>query len=208
MKLYIDTSIKGLSLGLLSGDDKLSQLFIRDKKSDSQIALSVDKLLEQEKVSKKDIKLIVVSKGPGSFTGIRLGLAWVYGFVSGRPQIIVNSTSSLGMAARNLCSDSSLEEAFVLLKNTKTSGFLAKGSSKISEVSHISLADIKKLLIKKKSSKCEFFIDSTWAEACDVFLQKTNNYKIISLDTIADNAFWGMTKYCAEDSSELPLPFI
>jgi len=74
--LLIDTSSnKLISVGIrING----KEYFIKRKigKHKAQVVLPmIDKLLRQYKVSLKDLRSIEVNAGPGSFTGIRVGMA-------------------------------------------------------------------------------------------------------------------------------------
>ena len=76
MILYIDTK-----------DQKVVRVFLKDKakvvgnlseenKFGSQALLPlIEKILKQEKIAYKDLKGIEVETGPGSFTGLRVGVS-------------------------------------------------------------------------------------------------------------------------------------
>jgi len=74
--LMIDTSSnKQIIVGLRVNE---KQHWIKKKigNNKTQIVLPmIDKLLRQHKVSLKDLRSIEVNAGPGSFTGIRVGMA-------------------------------------------------------------------------------------------------------------------------------------
>lgn len=72
MKLYIDTSDREkIVVGI---DEK--RVEVNSKKGSSQMLLtSIDKLLSQNKKNINDISEIIVATGPGSFTGLRVGVA-------------------------------------------------------------------------------------------------------------------------------------
>lgn len=72
MKLFIDTSdSENIIVGV--GDKRFEA---KAKDGASQKLLSfIDEVLRKEGVSLKDIKEIEVNPGPGSFTGLRVGLA-------------------------------------------------------------------------------------------------------------------------------------
>jgi tRNA threonylcarbamoyladenosine biosynthesis protein TsaB len=57
----------------------------------------VDQLLKRTGISANDLDAIAVSKGPGSFTGLRIGVATAKGlcFATGKPLIGVNSLESM-----------------------------------------------------------------------------------------------------------------
>ncbi len=61
---------------------------------------AVDLLVEDAGVSPKELSRVVVSRGPGSFTGIRSGLATAEGLAAGTGLEIVSYSSLLAQAAR------------------------------------------------------------------------------------------------------------
>jgi tRNA threonylcarbamoyladenosine biosynthesis protein TsaB len=82
MKLYIDTSSsEKISVGL--DNERIEEVARKDKSQ--KLLPTIDKLLKKNKKDVEDIKEIEVSTGPGSFTGLRVGvsiantLGWVLG---------------------------------------------------------------------------------------------------------------------------------
>jgi tRNA threonylcarbamoyladenosine biosynthesis protein TsaB len=75
MILVIDTSeSKTLKIGL--GETQKINYFIRETKDQSSDLLClINLLLEEQNAKLKDLKSIYVNLGPGSFTGIRAGVA-------------------------------------------------------------------------------------------------------------------------------------
>ena len=72
MILYIDTSDSlETKVGL---DNKIYKFETKDHKSQKLLFL-IDKILKKNKKSIKDISEIKVNLGPGSFTGLRVGLS-------------------------------------------------------------------------------------------------------------------------------------
>ncbi len=73
--LYIDTSSNYLHVALLNNINLIDSLSIKFEKDLSKYALSyIDKLLKNNNIIYDDIKKIIVINGPGSFTGVRIGL--------------------------------------------------------------------------------------------------------------------------------------
>ena len=72
MKLYIDTSDREkIIVGI---DDKRFTTPARQDKSQKLLPF-IDELLKKHKKSAKDITEIEVNTGPGSFTGLRVGVS-------------------------------------------------------------------------------------------------------------------------------------
>ncbi|SRR5258708_4560654 len=72
MKLFIDSSDREkIIVGI---DDKKFETVAKDSTSQKLLPF-IEKILKKEKRELKDIKEIEVNTGPGSFTGIRIGVS-------------------------------------------------------------------------------------------------------------------------------------
>lgn len=73
--LGLDTSTKFCTVGLSDDGDSLSEITVGGKNySSEQIVDMISDILNRTGKSKKDIDLIAVGVGPGSFTGIRIAV--------------------------------------------------------------------------------------------------------------------------------------
>src|SRR5258706_15713387 len=72
MKLYIDTSDRAK---IIIGINEKRFDAIAKEKSSQKILPFIDEVLKKNKLSTSDIKEIEVNTGPGSFTGLRIGVA-------------------------------------------------------------------------------------------------------------------------------------
>lgn len=99
--LAIDTSNQVMSTAVLNGEQLIAEYTTNVKKNHS-IALmpAVEKVLKEAGLSPEDLNKIVVARGPGSYTGVRIGvttaktMAWTL-------NIPVVGVSSLEAAAFN-----------------------------------------------------------------------------------------------------------
>ena len=74
--LSIDTSSNLCSVALLEDNNTLEELIIDDNRTHSQNLMPlVQDLFAKTNIGLSDIDLIACNKGPGSFTGIRIGIA-------------------------------------------------------------------------------------------------------------------------------------
>lgn len=74
--LAIETSSLVSSIAVLTENKLLAELNIETNKHHSEnLIIHIQDLLKQAEIEKKDLSAIAVSTGPGSFTGLRIGLA-------------------------------------------------------------------------------------------------------------------------------------
>ena len=78
--LAIDTSTDYLSLAVMNGEKSISRIHKNAPRSHSSLLLPmIDRILKRSKTAMKDIDGFCLSIGPGSFTGLRIGVATVKG---------------------------------------------------------------------------------------------------------------------------------
>lgn len=76
LTLAIDTATKVCTLALCKDNQVLAEYSINMGMTHSEGLLpQLEQLLKRAKVEKQEIELLAVSMGPGSFTGLRIGLA-------------------------------------------------------------------------------------------------------------------------------------
>ena len=79
--LAIDTSDKTASVAIFENDKLVSEFFLHTGFTHSQTLLPmIDNCLQISKTNINEIEQFVVTVGPGSFTGLRIGIATIKGF--------------------------------------------------------------------------------------------------------------------------------
>ena len=97
--LAIDTSSNVCSVALLENNIPIKELNIYDSKTHSENLIPLIKeLLEITHYTLSDLQLIACNKGPGSFTGIRIGVSSVKAFSQVHNIPIVGVSSLDGLA--------------------------------------------------------------------------------------------------------------
>jgi tRNA threonylcarbamoyladenosine biosynthesis protein TsaB len=112
--LAVDTSSASAGLALARGKKLLAAI-----KSDSSVPhsrtffIQITELLNSAGVSLNDVQLFAAATGPGSFTGLRVGLAAVKGLAQslGKPLLGVNSFDAVALSAKVVGEVAALIEA-------------------------------------------------------------------------------------------------
>ena len=82
--LAFETSAKAASVALLVGDKLLSESYQNTGMTHSQtLMVMAEDMLKQCGKTAKDVDAVAVAEGPGSFTGVRIGVAAAKGFAWG-----------------------------------------------------------------------------------------------------------------------------
>lgn len=100
--LALDTSATSASVAILKDDFLVGEFYINTKLTHSQtIMVMVENILKSLMINISDIDLFAVNVGPGSFTGIRIGVSAIKGMsmVEDKPCVAV---STLYSVAQNL----------------------------------------------------------------------------------------------------------
>ncbi|HXI11927.1 MAG TPA: tRNA (adenosine(37)-N6)-threonylcarbamoyltransferase complex dimerization subunit type 1 TsaB [Thermoanaerobaculia bacterium] len=78
--LSVDASMPVLSIALLRGDALIGAIALEGKQSRNEKLLpSIDWLLAEAGVALSSVDLLVATRGPGSFTGVRVAMATMQG---------------------------------------------------------------------------------------------------------------------------------
>ena len=110
--LTIDTSSTNCAVALLLGDVLLERVSEGQRQSAQRVLPMISELLLDAKIQLSDIDLIAVVAGPGSFTGVRIGIAVAQG-LSLSAAIPAVPLSSLALTAIATVSESSFDRVLV-----------------------------------------------------------------------------------------------
>lgn len=95
--LAFDTACTGASIALRVGGHTHTRRLEQSQQA-AELVCAIDALLREQAVAYRDLGCIVSTVGPGSFTGVRIGLAALHGFVLVNPTPI-KLLSTLGAMA-------------------------------------------------------------------------------------------------------------
>ena len=118
--LAIDTSSKICTVSILDNDDVLINLYNDDEKTHSvKLMPMINKAFNETNMNLQNMDLLACSIGPGSFTGVRIGIATIKAFsdVTNIPVVGVSSLEGLAYNVKDKASDLTLICSLIDAKN-------------------------------------------------------------------------------------------
>ncbi len=109
--LSIETSSAECGACVYFGNEKYYQAFIRHKNIHAEKLFgTIDSVLKSAQVSQDDLKAIAISNGPGSFTGLRIGMSAAKGIAYGSsiPLIPVPTFEALALQIIKILPENSI----------------------------------------------------------------------------------------------------
>ncbi|GAA0733434.1 tRNA (adenosine(37)-N6)-threonylcarbamoyltransferase complex dimerization subunit type 1 TsaB [Clostridium oceanicum] len=163
--LSLDSSTESATCSILDENKVYGEITFNYKKQHSTILMTqIDTLLKSMKSSISSIDGFVVSKGPGSFTGLRIGAATIKGLAQGTSKPFV-SVSSLDSLAYNMAYTSNIICPILdaLRGNVYTALYKFEGTKlkKLTDYTVISVEDLITLL-KSKNEPVTFIGDGVY----------------------------------------------
>lgn len=98
--LFIDTSNQDVSIALLKDGKVINKITKSIPNEHSKYAVSyIDEVLKKSEITPKEVQSIMVVNGPGSFTGVRIGLtiAKVYALLNDIKVTLISSLKCLAI---------------------------------------------------------------------------------------------------------------
>lgn len=161
--LAIDTSTKAGSIALF--DDKkglLGEIIINiDRNHSDTMMKAIDYLFDISKKKIDDLSKIAVTEGPGSFTGIRVGMGIVKGLVFGK-NIEVVSMNTLDLLAEEVIFEGEVVPLIDARKGRVYYSIYEKNASKTKRISNYMDGELEKILETLKNRKICFTGDASY----------------------------------------------
>jgi len=177
--LGVETTTKINSLALLKNEKILDETAFCPEDASKEIFISLSNFLKRNKISLNEIGLFAVSLGPGSWTGIRIGISLVKGFATAlkKKAIGIYSSDILAEAVR----DKENKAICTLIKAEKALIYRAfYQNGKTTQIKKVSLED----LIKEIEKPTIFIGDALFIYGKEI-KEKLGNFA-----SFADSGLW------------------
>lgn len=160
--LSLDSATESATCAIIEDEKLLGEVTFNYKKQHSVILMNmIDYLLKNLNLKISDIDGFVVSKGPGSFTGLRIGAATIKGLSQGTEKPFI-SVSSLDALAYNLAyTDGIICPILDALRNNVYTSIYKFNDSNLEKLVDYSLMSIDDLIniLMKHNEKVTFIGD-------------------------------------------------
>lgn len=167
MNLVIDTSSEKLKV-ILYNENKTFENAKTDKKHLKQLLPEIEALLTKNNTKLKDVNYFSVVTGPGSFTGIRIGVSTIKAFacvLKNKKYIEINM---LELLAFTISQKNKVKNFFIIIKSTKDKFYFGEfNKNQLKTTKIITIEQLQELLKEEKpiySYNCEELTFSTIVE--------------------------------------------
>lgn len=144
MKLFIDTASSRIVLGLSQNGTILKEINeVNDHQLSVRIFPLLDHLFQETNVSPKDIDEIVVVTGPGSFTGVRIGVTIAKTYAWSLKKKIISVSELQCMASTEVDTDYCIP-MIDARRNAMYAGIYDKNLNSVIPDQYIQLEDLKR----------------------------------------------------------------
>ncbi len=157
--LAIDTTKKESEVALSVKDNIFyNDNGLKNKGHSETLLQNINEVLEKGNVTLKEVKNILVITGPGSFTGIRIGISTVKGFMAVLDNINLMSASGFDVLAHNVDEKYKKDKFSVGINANNKGAYVAGYSAKDKKIKNIKWMDMATLKECVANSGMPFFV--------------------------------------------------
>ncbi|WP_373599856.1 tRNA (adenosine(37)-N6)-threonylcarbamoyltransferase complex dimerization subunit type 1 TsaB [Paraclostridium bifermentans] len=183
--LGIDTATHSTTVCIIEDEKLICEYTVNTKKTHSQkLMVMIESMIKESDLNIKDIDVIAICIGPGSFTGLRISMATAKAIAQVRnlPIVAVNSLESLAFNM-NLC-DKTICSILDAQRNQVYTGKYKFEGSEFKTVEDIKVVTIDELIEELSNSNEEFILVG---EAVSLYREKLEEVKNISIASVSNN---------------------
>jgi len=178
--LSVETSGKVCAVALTENDNLIKEELIEDENTHSvKLMPLVDKVLKDTSTLLNDIDLFACDIGPGSFTGIRIGVSTIKAFIDVTNRNAVG-VSSLEILAKNIEEDGIICSLIDAKNQNVYFGLFEKNKNKLKQIEDFKFDNINNIInfVKNINKKNIFFVGDGSITYKDMIECELENAKI------------------------------
>ena len=158
--LAFDTTAGGCYIGLLK-DDKISRTYEKDMDYGQAEVLmpEIENILKKERISFKDINLVVVCTGPGSFTGVRSSVSAARTFALADEKIAVTGVSAFEAYIRSLSPEEIADINAVIIETKRDDFYYQLFDSKLQKITEAGADSRENIISQMRGAKVSLIGD-------------------------------------------------
>lgn len=186
--LVFDTTAGGTVIGLYKDT---SRVFKAEKVMEfgqaEELALSTADILEKNKLSFQDIGLLGVCTGPGSFTGVRSGLAFARGLALGAPKLNITGVSAFEVYAKMLNESDRASYNAVVIETKREDFYFQLFDAHLQKLTNPMALTREEIVQKLKNHQTSFIgdgVERLLSVSCGLQIKQVELSEIISVDAL------------------------
>lgn len=192
MNLIIDTSSEKLKV-ILKGNNVFLENEETNMKHLQHLLPQIDKILQKANASVKDLNLLSVVLGPGSFTGVRIGVSTVKAFMCAHPHIKAIGVNMLELLSYVIIKNLKVSTNFaIIIKSTSTKYYFAVSSSSgvLQKQTLLTSSELEEFLKENKMPLFSYNIEYKTEQNCaTVITLSTSDYVEFVDQLVSKKAF-------------------
>lgn len=195
--LCIETSTTVCSVAIGNENGILAYKEVNDGYTHAEnLHMFIDEVIKDSGLNRKDIDAIAVGKGPGSYTGLRIGVSAAKGiaYALGIPLISMNTLLNLSVGAKKMIQDSEVLLC-PMLDARRMEVYTALYNQELEELASTNALIITNESLNELSNKGNIILFGDGASKCAELIK--DNSKISIIENIMPSAT-NMINYCVE----------
>ncbi|WP_055071456.1 tRNA (adenosine(37)-N6)-threonylcarbamoyltransferase complex dimerization subunit type 1 TsaB [Clostridium massiliamazoniense] len=183
--LSVDSSSSTATCALVKEDKILGEINLNDKKEHSVILMDlIDSLLTRYNLTLDDIDGFAISEGPGSFTGLRIGMATIKGlaFGSNKPCLAISTLDTLAYNVINF--NGIICPIMDALRGNVYTNLYKNNNGKLEAISEANCLSIEELVsVLKEKNEPVIFLGDGVVKHKDYLLENLSNLSFAPLNS-------------------------
>lgn len=186
--LVFDTTAGGTIIGLYQDRKRLVKIEkIMEFGQAEELAMDVANVLKEHKLEFKDIELLGVGNGPGSFTGVRAGLAFARGLALGNPELKITGVTAFDVYARMLRESERAAYNAVVIETKREDFYFQLFDAQLNKLTEPAALEREEIVKRLKNHQTSFIgdgVERLFSVSCGLQIKHVELVNIIDVDAL------------------------